>query len=96
MDMEREIGYKVDESYSDEGVKRFYTDLSPGFNSVYERTEKESEEHKRKRLYGDENILDEVLPDLGVPQVRQPHIGAYEADTLLENCTRSGHSDFHT
>ena len=46
VEMERKPGYEIDSlNYPDDGVKRFYSDLRPVPNSVYERTKKGFEEH---------------------------------------------------
>lgn len=74
VEMERKLGYKIDSlNYPDEGVKRFYSDLRPVPNSVYERTKKEFKEHEKQRFCKeDETISEKVFPDFGVPQVSQP------------------------
>ena len=47
MEMERKLGYKVDDfNYEDERGRRFYSDLRPVPSGVYERTKKEFEEHE--------------------------------------------------
>jgi hypothetical protein len=71
MEMESKLGYKIDSlKYPDEGVKRFYSDLRPIPQSVYERTQREFEElQKQKSCKEDEAILESVLPEFGVPRV---------------------------
>jgi hypothetical protein len=74
VEMERKLGYKIDSlNYPDDGVKRFYSDLRPVPDSVYERTKKEFEEHEKQRFCNeDEAISEKVLLDFGVSQVSQP------------------------
>ena len=65
VEMERKLGYEIDSlNYPDDGVKRFYSDLRPVPNSVYERTKREFEEHENPQLRD--------LPEFGVSQVCQP------------------------
>ena len=73
-EMEKKLGYKIDSlNYPDDGVNRFYSDLTPVPNSVYERTKREFEEHEKQRfLKQDETVSEEVFLDRGVPQVSQP------------------------
>ncbi len=74
VEMERELGYKINSlNYPDDGVQRFYSDLRPVPNSLYERTKKEFEEHENQKFRKeDETISEKVLPEFGVSQVSQP------------------------
>lgn len=60
VEMESKLGYKVDSlNYPDESSKRFYSDLRPISNSIYEKTREEFEEYERKMYLRDENIVSE-------------------------------------
>jgi len=70
VDMERKLRYEIDSSsYADKNVKRFYSDLAPVPNSVYERTKKEFEEHEKQAFHkAYETVSEKVLPEFGVPK----------------------------
>jgi hypothetical protein len=50
LEMENELGYKVDSSSQlTETVKRFYSDLKPVPDGTFEKTKREFEEYERMR-----------------------------------------------
>ncbi|TGO45830.1 hypothetical protein BCON_0362g00070 [Botryotinia convoluta] len=62
MEMEKELGYKIDDlNHPDNCVKRFYSDLRPVLDNVYERTKKEFEEHEKQRFRKD-TMLEKDIP----------------------------------
>ena len=71
VEMESRLGYKVDSlTYPDESSKRFYSDLRPVPNSIYEKTKVEFEEYEKEMYRKDEkSISEKALPELNVVKV---------------------------
>ena len=71
VEMESRLGYKVDSlTYPDESLKRFYSDLRPVPNSIYEKTKVEFEEYKKEMYRKDEkSISEKALPELNIVKV---------------------------
>jgi len=97
VEMERKLGYKIDDlDCPDDSANRFYSDFRPVLESVYKKTKKEFEEYQKQRFRKD-TILEKALPGFGGAHVT---IGAIilarQANINIDNCTWSGHSDFHT
>ncbi len=64
--METKLGYKIsDSNYPDDCVQRFFCDLRPVLDSIYERTKKELE-HERQRFLKDNPVEKDVLGISGV------------------------------
>jgi hypothetical protein len=71
MEMQTKLGYKVDDYYGDERARRFYSDLRPVPNGVYERTKKEFEEHEIQSFRKEYKSFSEKLhQEIGAPYVR--------------------------
>lgn len=71
VEMESRLGYNVDSlTYPDESSKRFYSDLRPVPNSIYEKTKVEFEEYEKEMYRKDEkSISEKALPELNVVKV---------------------------
>ena len=71
VEMESRLGYKVDSlTYPDESSKRFYSDLRPVSNSIYEKIKVEFEEYEKRMYRKDEkSISEKALPELNVVKV---------------------------
>lgn len=71
VEMESRLGYNVDFlTYPDESSKRFYSDLRPVPNSIYEKTKVEFEEYEKEMYRKDEkSISEKALPELNVVKV---------------------------
>ena len=71
VEMESRLGYKVDSlTYPDESLKRFYSDLRPVPNSIYEKTKVEFEEYEKEMYRKDgKSISEKALPELNVVKV---------------------------
>lgn len=71
VEMESRLGYKVDSlTYPDESSKRFYSDLRPIPNSIYEKTKVEFEEYEKEMYRKDEkSISEKALLELNVVKV---------------------------
>ena len=72
VEIESELGYKVDsETYPDENLKRFYSDLRPIPNNPYGKARKEFEEYKERTSRKDgKTISEKVLLELEAVKVR--------------------------
>ncbi len=72
IEMERKLGYKVDDfNYGDERARRFYSDLRPVPNGLYERTKKEFEEHEIQSFRKEyKSFSEKPLQEIGAPYVR--------------------------
>jgi serine phosphatase RsbU (regulator of sigma subunit) len=69
-EIERELGYSIDSlNYPNDTAKRFYSDLSPIPKSSIERGQRELEERQKQSLREFKPILDDFLPDIGIPHV---------------------------
>lgn len=67
-EMEKELGYKIEPlTRSNVDAKRFFSDLSPVSDGVYERTKREYEYLKYSK--GLERMGCDILPDLGESKV---------------------------
>lgn len=73
-EMESKLGYKVDSlTYPEENAKRFYSNLRPVSNSIYEKTKEEFEVYEKKRYHKDYiTIFEKVLSELSAVQVSRP------------------------
>jgi len=70
LEMEVQLGYKVDYLTSNKHLKRFYSDLTPIPHSAYQRTREEFEKLERKRhCEGFATTSEESLKKMGLVQV---------------------------
>ena len=73
LEMEVQLGYKVDSLTSNEHLKRFHSDLRPVPRSAYQRTREELEELERKLHCGEvATTSDSSLQKMGLVQVSGP------------------------
>lgn len=75
-EMESEMGYQVESATSpSETVQRFYSDLRPVPDDIYERTKREFDEYKRlESLKHNETISSGSVPSLAVVEASTPPV----------------------
>jgi hypothetical protein len=85
-EMEKRLGYSVGlVNYYRHCTKRFYSDLTPVPDDIYERTEIELSEHAKQQYSRSELVSDEILPSIDKPQVRPTSFQQFKL-TTLDHC----------